>query len=261
MSEHETPQPQDDGDDKPLPSNKAIPLERALQVLECGSVEIEHGMMRWSSNYTFLLSVKHDEVSVLCVYKPRKGERPLWDFPDGTLCKREYAAFLVSQALGWQVVPPTVLREGPRGLGSMQFFVDHDPEYNYFSFEPTLQPQLMVLALFDVITNNADRKGGHCLVDESGHLWGIDHGLTFHPSNKLRTVIWDFAGQPVAENLLGDLDHLCATLEPGQTLHDALITLLADHEITAFQQRVKRILKTKKYPNPGSGPNYPWPPV
>jgi hypothetical protein len=201
-------------------------------------------------------------MSVMCVYKPRMGERPLWDFPDGTLCLRERASFLTSQALGWQLVPPTALREGPRGLGSMQFFIEHDPNYNYFSFDESLKPQLARLALFDCIVNNADRKGGHCLVDHNNRLWGIDQGLTFNTAHKLRTVIWDFAGQAIPNVLLNDVRRLCDQVQTSDSdFACKLRGLLAPQEIVAFEKRLERTIRSGRYPKPGSGPNYPWPPV
>ena len=236
--------------------------DRALEILEKGTVTEEHGMIRWSSNYTFLLSVTHDDISLLVVYKPQRGERPLWDFPDGTLCHRERASFLLSEALDWQIVPPTVLRDGPRGFGSMQLFVDHDPEYNYFSFDASLRPQLARLVVFDCVANNADRKGGHCLVDEDNHLWGIDQGLTFNASHKLRTVIWDFAGEPIPKELMNDVSRICEQFNrPENTLRCELEKLLDLQEIAALDRRIQRILKTGRFPKPGPGPNYPWPPV
>ena len=242
--------------------SQSVPLQRLLDTLRCGEVVEEYGVMRWSSNYTFLVSVAHDNLQTMAVYKPQKGERPLWDFPDGTLCYREVAAFLTSQALGWQLVPPTVLREGPRGLGSVQFYVDHDPEVNYFAFDETMRPQLSRLAAFDYVINNADRKGGHCLVDSEGHLWGIDHGITFHSAPKLRTVVWDFAGEPVPDDYLADLDRVCVALEDeGSSFRLSLTELLSSHEINTLRARVKQLLKTRRYPLPGAGPNYPWPPV
>jgi hypothetical protein len=244
------------------PQEIEISFERVLEILEKGEVETEHGSIRWSSNYTFLLTVKQDDTGVMCVYKPRMGERPLWDFPDGTLYLRERASFLTSQRLGWQVVPPTVIREGPRGPGSMQFYVDHDPEYNYFSFDSSLKSQLARLSLFDCMVNNADRKGGHCLVDSTNHLWGIDQGLTFNVAHKLRTVIWDFAGQNIPALLLKDIQRLCDDLnDTDGTYFCNLQNLLAPQELVAFQRRVERIIKSGRYPKPGPGPNYPWPPV
>jgi hypothetical protein len=243
-------------------SSQGIGVERVLEILEKGTVDAEHGMMRWSSNYTFLISVTHDETSLMSIYKPQRGERPLWDFPDGTLCYREVASFLTSEALGWQIVPPTVLREGPRGLGSVQFYIDHDPDINYFSFDETMIPQLMRLVAFDYIVNNADRKGGHCLLDSTGHLWGIDHGITFHTAPKLRTVIWDFAGKAIPDELLTDLDRLCGQADDSTNpFRKGLDGLITEREIAAFQARLRHLLRTKKYPQPGSGPNTPWPPI
>lgn len=238
------------------------PPDRLLEVLRKGDIVEEHGAMRWSSNYTFLLSIAHDDVEAMVIYKPQKGERPLWDFPDGTLCYREVAAFETADALGWSLVPPTVLREGPHGLGSIQYYVDHDPQINYFSFTETMYPQLQRMAAFDHMVNNADRKGGHCLVDGDDHLWGIDHGITFSADPKLRTVIWDFAGQPVPDSLLEDVQKLCGLLDnPDNEYHQKLNALLSKREINAFQHRVQKLLQTRRYPQPGRGPNYPWPPV
>jgi len=243
--------------------SQEISFARVLEVLEKGTIDAEHGIMRWSSNYTFLVSVTHEGTTLMGIYKPHRGERPLWDFPDGMLCKREVAAFLTSQELNWQIIPPTVLREGPRGIGSIQFYVDHDPEVNYFSFDPSLIPQIMPMAAFDYIVNNADRKGGHCLLDKQGHVWGIDHGITFHSSPKLRTVIWDFAGQPIPEHLLKDMERLakCAA-DTQSSFRQELAKLITEREIHAFQQRLNHLLRSRKFPQPGaSGPNYPWPPV
>ena len=190
-----------------------IPLDEAIAVLEEGEMDEEVGLMRWGSNYTFLVNLARAGVRLMAIYKPRRGERPLWDFPDGTLCNRETAAYLTANALGWDLVPPTLLRAGTRGIGSVQLFIDHDPEEHYYTFDnPELLPQLERMAIFDAIANNADRKGGHCLVDEDGRLWGIDHGLTFNASEKLRTVIWDFAGMPIPAALLADLRQLCGRL-------------------------------------------------
>ena len=147
-----------------LNNSSKVDFARVLQLLACGVIREEHGMLRWSSNYTFLVSVSDDELQAMAVYKPQRGERPLWDFPDGTLCYRETAAYVVSEALGWQIVPPTVLRDGPRGLGSLQLYIQNSPDVNYFSLDERAAPQLMRFAAFDYIVNNADRKGGHCLL-------------------------------------------------------------------------------------------------
>ena len=153
--------------------------------------------MPWSSNATFLAKLEHDGVESLAIYKPRKGERPLWDFPRGTLCDREVAAHLVSEALGWDIVPLTILRDGPAGVGMVQRFVDHDPEEHFFTLRERFGDMFRRFALFDVVINNADRKSGHCLRDRHDHVWGIDHGVSFHAAVKLRTVIWDYEGEPI----------------------------------------------------------------
>ncbi len=244
--------------DRSLP----ISLGRVFQVLEKGELDEEYGLLRWSSNYAFLIAITLDDLKLTAVYKPQRGERPLWDFPDGTLCYRETAAFLTSSELGWEIVPPTVLREGERGLGSMQFYIDHDPEINYFSFDDTQAPQLMRITAFDYLINNADRKGGHCLLDQEGHIWGIDHGIAFNAVHKLRTVIWNYAGQAIPDGMLEDIARLYATLEnPDCDYSIKLRELLAPQEIKAFQSRMRHLLKQKRYPMPGPGPNYPWPPV
>ncbi|NDJ86016.1 MAG: SCO1664 family protein, partial [Chloroflexi bacterium] len=215
---------------------KVVDVERVIRLLTTGHVCEEHGRMRWSSNYTTVISVQDDQIETLAVYKPRQGERPLWDFPHGSLCLREVAAYQVSQALGWGLVAPTVLREGPKGIGSVQLFIEHDPEINYFSLSDDFIPQLQMMAAFDALVNNTDRKGGHCLVDPRGKLWGIDHGICFHALPKLRTVIWDFAGDPLPELLLNDLrrtvDDLCNKGE----LFAQLEALLSRAEIEAMRE-------------------------
>lgn len=240
----------------------ALTPDEVLAVLAEGEMETTHGLMRYSSNYTFLVTMKRDAVCLPAIYKPRKGERPLWDFPEGTLYKRERASYLTSVALGWDVVPPTVVRAGDHGVGSVQLFINHDPDVTYFSLDETHQPQLARLSLFDVLVNNADRKGGHCLVDDEGHIWGIDHGITFNVEHKLRTVIWDFAGQPVPKPLLEGVEQLCKLLvDPASTYRQQMAVLLDPAEMAAFQKRVDKVLMTGKYPLPGPGPNYPWPAV
>lgn len=239
-----------------------IPYEQAVSAMQQGKVDDELGLMRWGSNYTFLVSVKQDATEFLAIYKPRVGERPLWDFPDGTLYQREVASYVVSEALGWSIVPPTIAHDGPRGIGSLQVFIDHDPQRHYFTFDSCHSEQLQRMAAFDAVVNNADRKGGHCLLDETGHIWGIDHGLTFHPLNKLRTVIWDFAGQPIPTSMMEDLAQLCAKLETPQddcTLQ--LNSLMTRQEMQALKRRVDRLLQKGCYPEPGPGPNRPWPAV
>jgi len=236
--------------------------EDALTTLQQGVVEDVHGMMRWGSNYTFLVTI-HDECNhFMAIYKPRQGERPLWDFPTGTLCQRETASFVLSEMLNWHLVPPTVLREGPRGIGSVQVFIDHNPNQHYFTFEENQKTQAQRMAVFDAVINNADRKGGHCILDEDDYLWGIDHGLTFHPTPKLRTVIWDFAGEPIPDDLLEDLRMLCIQLEqPEQPDLRQLEQLLTEAELRALRRRIDHLIQTGTYPIPGPGPNRPWPAV
>lgn len=243
-------------------SRQPIDIPRVLQLLGCGTIREEHGMLRWSSNYTFLVTVNDEDLTAMAVYKPQRGERPLWDFPDGTLCYRETAAYVISEALSWEVVPPTVLRDGPRGIGSLQYYVQNNPEVNYFSLDETFANQLTRFAAFDYLINNADRKGGHVLLAPDGHLWGIDHGIGFHTAPKLRTVIWDFAGKPVPEALLGDIQRVYGEVENTRCrTRIELDKLLAEAEVNAVMARMRRILQRREYPRPGPGPNYPWPPV
>ena len=243
-------------------ASRGLTPTEIVTILERGRIDEEVGLLRWSSNYTFLVTICDADTEFSAVYKPRRGERPLWDFPDGTLCLRERAAWLTSEALDWELVPPTVLREGSRGLGSLQFFVNHDPEQHYFTLDASYAPRLRQLCLFDVVINNADRKGGHCLIDEAGELWAIDHGITFHEQHKLRTVIWDFAGEPIPTPLLDDLTAFEKQLaDDASPYRQAIQPLLSAEEIDALEARVRRLLRTRKYPQPGPGQNYPWPPV
>lgn len=240
----------------------SIPYDEVVDALTYGDINEEIGLMRMGSNYTFLVRVRYEEKTLLGVYKPRLGERPLWDFPEGTLCQREAAASLVADALEWPIVPPTVMRQGTRGEGSLQAFIDHDPERHYFTFQVHHDEQLKRMAAFDAIVNNADRKGGHCLLDADDHIWGIDHGLCFHAMEKLRTVIWDFAGQPIPENILSDLQKFNDLLENDQDLFlIRLNRLIAPYEIKALKTRVTQLLESQTFPMPGPGPNRPWPAI
>jgi uncharacterized repeat protein (TIGR03843 family) len=237
-------------------------IEGALGLLSKGQMEKPHGLMPWSSNYTFLVTVSHASTEALAVYKPCQGERPLWDFPDGTLAFRELAAFYVSRAMGWDFIPPTVLRDGFLGLGAVQLFIEADPEEHYFTLRDEHVPIFQRVATFDYIANNADRKGGHCLKGEDGHIWTIDHGLTFHPEHKLRTVIWDFAGQPIPDDILEDLQQLQRALDqPSSSLVSDLTPLLTSREIVMLRHRLDRILTTGIFPLPGAGRNIPYPPI
>jgi uncharacterized repeat protein (TIGR03843 family) len=226
-----------------------------LDILRRGDVEVL-GRMPWSSNHTFLVNVSCDGVDLQAVYKPGRGERSLWDFPDG-LYRREVAAYELAVALGWIFVPETILRaDAPLGRGSLQRFVDADFEQHYFTLmeEEEYRSELRRMACFDLLANNADRKGGHCLVDAEGRLWGIDHGLCFHPEPKLRTVMWDFAGDPIDEELLADVRRLGTCGLPA-----ALTDQLHDEERLALASRIRELLRIRHFPHPRSGHPYPWP--
>lgn len=238
----------------------ALTPERVLHLLTNGEIEVE-GLIPWSSNATLLVTVRDDELSTLAVYKPQGGERPLWDFDYGTLGLREVAAHLVCEALGWSMIPPTVLRQGPHGLGSVQFFVHAREDAHFFTIqnEPAYREDLQRLAAFDVIANNADRKSGHCLVDSQGRLWAIDNALTFHAEPKLRTVIWVFAGQPLPEGILADLQALRDVLAGDSQLGQALDHLLDEREVKAFHRRMEQLIEDGQFPEPGEGRVLPWP--
>lgn len=217
-------------------------------------------LIPWSSNYTYAVRIQLDSnPGTLAVYKPRRGEIPLWDFPDGTLYKREYAAYVACRLLGWDFIPLTVIRDGPHGIGSVQLFVDHEPRADFFSFKSEFAEQLQRIALFDVIANNADRKGGHCLRASDGKIWGIDHGLTFHPQFKLRTVIWDFSGEPIPDALLGDLDRFLADSRRLAAMRRALGDLLDPVEVEMFFERIGGVLEMRTYPGMTSRRSHPWP--
>jgi uncharacterized repeat protein (TIGR03843 family) len=221
------------------------------------------GLIPWSSNYTFLGQVSEGQNSAPIVYKPTRGERPLWDFPRGSLAKREVAAYVVCRALDWDLVPPTVLRGGPHGRGSVQLFVEVDQDAHFFTFreDPTFRHALQALALFDIIANNADRKGGHCLRAGDGCIIAIDQGLCFHVEDKLRTVIWDFAGEPIPDDLAADLRRLEADLgNAGGDTARALSSLLDAGELTLLRRRVAATLAAGRFPDPPEDRRpYPWP--
>ncbi len=211
------------------------------------------------SNYVFMVTLANDGKTIEAVYKPRRGEAPLYDFPDGTLYRREYAAFLISQALEWSLVPPTVIRTGPHGIGSMQWFVDTRSRVGYDSLKARHLPQLAKVALFDHLVNNGDRKAGHCLEGQDGWLWCVDHGLTFHAMPKLRTVVWDFSGQLMPEKLVADVTALQQKLERAGPLKEALCGLLAVPEVEALEFRLKGIIDDPVFPAPESYWSVPWP--
>ncbi len=244
-----------------MPPLELTPAEIAA-VLTDGDLEVV-GRMRYSSNGTFLVQARADGVELAAIYKPRRGERPLWDFPDGTLCRREVAAYEVSHALGWDLVPMTVLREdGPLGIGAVQRFVEHDPDEHYFTLLADHEDRFRQFAVFDVLVNNTDRKGGHCLHDLPNDLvLGIDHGLTFHPMWKLRTVIWDFAGETVPPGLVDDVCRILAELDDGE-LGERLARLLSPPELAGVAIRASDLLREGVFPDPDPGyHSVPWPMV
>ena len=233
--------------------------DAALRLLADGEMALQ-GRLVAASNATFLGTVTLDGASVTCVYKPVRGERPLDDFPDATLWKRERAAYLVSEATGWDIVPPTVTRDdGPFGAGMAQLWIDVDPDADVWRLVNAPDPRLRRIALFDAAINNADRKGGHLLPAADGTLHGVDHGICFAAEPKLRTILWDWRGEPIAPDELTVLRSLRATLDG--PLCQALQPLLAPAEMQAFEMRLDRILRTKVFPQPD--PNrmaVPWPP-
>lgn len=230
-----------------------------IEVLEEGQIKME-GLVPWGSNYTFLVQVERNGYCLDAIYKPSQGERPLWDFAHGSLGLRERAAFLVSDLLGWQMVPPTVLRDGPHGFGSLQLFVNHDPKVHYLALGGKFGDQTRAIALFDIIINNADRKSGHVLLGNGNRLWAIDHGICFHSEYKLRSVIWDYAGEPIPDHLFADLVSLKNGLEKRSAIEALeLESLLSESELAAMMKRLDKLIKLKSFPEPGPGRHYPWP--
>jgi uncharacterized repeat protein (TIGR03843 family) len=224
------------------------------------------GFLANASNHTLLVQIGARALGVHGVYKPTSGERPLWDFPNGTLGRREAAAFVVSDFLGWGIVPPTVYREdGPMGAGSVQLFVPHDPELHYFVLveDPDNHAALIRMALFDLLVNNADRKASHVLLGDDGVIRGCDHGLTFHIQPKLRTVIWELGGQRIDDGLLADVARLAAALDDEEAaVAVALHELLGAGEVAALSERaaILRGLRALPTVDPDRRP-YPWPPL
>lgn len=230
--------------------------ERLRTAIQCGNYKIK-GQFTFGSNYTFLVAVQHEGSEYPAVYKPLRGEQPLWDFPENSLAGREVAAYLVSEYLGFHLVPFTTLREdGPLGAGSLQQFIDYDPEYHYFSFNIEDRQLLKPVVLFDILCNNADRKGSHVFFEKDTHqLYAIDHGICFHEEDKLRTVLWDFSGQKIPEDLLAPLSgikNLLPSLEP----------YLNSRERSALRIRAESLIKKGIFPRqPRDRRAMPWPPL
>lgn len=234
-------------------------VEGAQELMSRGAVRLL-GLMPFASNYTFLTEVSDGERSVLAVYKPRRGEVPLWDFPEGTLCQREVAAYRLSQALGWPGVPPTILREGPHGPGAVQLFISADLQEHFFTMREERAEDFRSIAAFDVIANNADRKGGHCLRAFDGTIWVVDHGVCFHSEPKLRTVIWDYAGDPIPKRQLDDIRRVATELRLGALGRD-LASLLTAAELESTARRAEALARAGRFPAPTGDRPYPWPPV
>ncbi|MGW7319121.1 SCO1664 family protein [Streptomyces sp. NPDC054865] len=271
----------------PAPGVSAVsPIE---ELLTRGELTVR-GRIAEASNAVLLCTVVHDGRSADCVYKPVKGERPLWDFPDGNLARRERAAYLVSEATGWGLVPATVLRDGPYGEGMVQYWIDsgETPEAELLAlvegeeaaegWKPVAlaevgegrtallvhadDPRLRRLAVLDAVINNGDRKGGHLLPAPDGRLYGIDHGVTFHADDKLRTLLWGWAGEPLTDEARTVLLSLESQLAAGEPLATRLAALITDAELDAVRARVAALLRTGTHPQPsGQWPAIPWPPV
>jgi len=225
-----------------------------------GSIELK-GQFTLGSNYTFLVSITHQQQEVPAVYKPQKGEQPLWDFPENTLSGREVAAYLVSQALNWDLVPYTIFREdGPYGAGSLQQFIEYNPNYHYFNLKPADKERLRPVVLFDHLTNNADRKGSHIFFEKgTRHLYAIDHGLCFNVVDKLRTVIWDFAGEPIPEPYLSALRLMT---KPSAALLKDLACYLNRSELEALAWRAENLVSAATFPEqPEDRRAFPYPPL
>jgi hypothetical protein len=224
--------------------------------LQNGEYELK-GQFAFGSNYTFLVAVSHEGSEFPAVYKPTRGEQPLWDFPENTLAGREVAAYIVSEHIGFHIVPFTTLREdGPFGAGSLQQFIQYDPEYHYFSFSEEDKQLLRPVVLFDLLCNNADRKGSHVFFEkDSHHLYAIDHGICFHEENKLRTVLWDFAGHKIPEDLLAPLSGI-------ESLLPSLEPYLNRRERSALCGRAESLIKRGVFPRqPRDRRAMPWPPL
>ena len=233
--------------------------ESALGLLRKGDIEVV-GRLLDASNASLYCRVQRNDLVATCIYKPRAGERPLWDFPTGTLSRREVAAYEISAALGWDIVPPTVWRDGPFGVGMVQLWIDVDESVDLVELVRSNRDELRRMAVFDVVINNADRKGGHVLPTTDGHLFGIDYGVAFSVEPKVRTLLWQWEGEPIPAETMADLHDLKRSLSDG-ALATTLHALLGGDEIAATWQRVQRLLTSGVHPGPSSDwPAIPWPP-
>jgi uncharacterized repeat protein (TIGR03843 family) len=241
--------------DNPLPVTNGL-----KQALENGEITLQ-GQFMLGSNYTFLVTVKYEGREFPAVYKPRRGEQSLWDFPEASLAGREVAAYLVSEALGFGFVPLTILRDGPFGPGSLQQYIEHNPNIHYFTFKPADRARLRPVTLFDLLVNNADRKGGHILLQKrTRKLYLIDHGLCFHAEDKLRTVIWDFAGEDISPELITALERFRSLLR--LSLFPDLQPYLSPEELAALNARLEALLASQIFPAPPEDRRpFPYPPL
>ena len=239
---------------------RELPVDEAMALLEHGELGVE-GRLVVASNATLYCSVCLNGVTAACVYKPVAGERPLWDFPDGTLAEREVAAYEVSAATGWLIVPPTVFRSGPLGPGMVQLWIDTDEDVDIRRLiRGTSSDQLRRIAVFDAVINNADRKGGHLLPTPAGHIYGVDHGVSFHAEPKLRTLLWQWSGRRLRANASDTLRQLQAGLAGG--LGERLAGLLTPREVRSTARRIEQLLATGRHAEPsGEWPAVPWPPI
>jgi hypothetical protein len=237
-----------------------LPVAEALELLECGELSIE-GRLVDASNATLYCGITADGVSAACVYKPVAGERPLWDFPDGSLAEREVAAYAVSAASGWDIVPPTVYRVGPAGPGMVQLWIDADDGADVVALiRGRGSEAIRRMAVFDAVINNADRKGGHLLPMPGGHVYGVDHGVSFHTEDKLRTVLWQWAGRTLSDETQDVLRALRRDLDA--RLGETLAELLTTAEVRRTRARIDRLLSTRRHPEPSDEwPAVPWPPM
>lgn len=253
MTEPIEPRPAGDG-----PHGLAADVDVALEALQRGRITVE-GRLVDASNATLYCGLSYDGLDAACVYKPIRGERPLWDFPDGTLAEREVAAYEVSAAMGWEIVPPTVLRGGPFGEGMVQLWVDGDADVDLGELAASDHPVLRRMAVFDAVINNADRKGGHLIPMPDGHVYGVDHGVCFSTDDKLRTLLWQWAGDPLTDDAVDVLSRLRAAMAGrlGERLHE----LLTRREVARTVGRIEELLTCGRHPEPsGDWPAVPWPP-
>jgi len=252
------------------PRQSTLSAERILSRLERWDIAAI-GLHPGGSNYVFVVRLeppegpdraeaeKEDAEPLFAVYKPQAGERPLRDFPPGSLHRRERAAYVLAESLGWPAIPPTVVREGPYGPGSVQLFIDADPEHNFFTLRDTGLAAFEPVAAFDVLVNNADRKGGSCLKDAGGRLWAIDHGLAFNPLARQRTVMHEFCGRPYSTRIVASLRNLRPKLDPSERLALALDALLEPGETDALRLRLAGMLEEPAFPLLDPRRNVPWP--